>query len=95
MRAGDFGDVAGNFITSIIAAVTTFVVLWWWLNVPAGVPAALIAGISDFVPVVGFVVGAFPTILLALTGPGNDGAACGRVLCRRQHGRELPHLTVG
>src|SRR3954471_16407028 len=64
-----FGYMAGNLITSIIAGVTTFVVLWW-LEVPAALLLALIAGISDFVPVIGFVLGAVPTILLALSVSG-------------------------
>ena len=64
-----FGYMAGNLITSVIAAVTTFVALWW-LEVPAALLLALIAGISDFVPVIGFVLGAVPTILLAFTVSG-------------------------
>jgi predicted PurR-regulated permease PerM len=61
-----FAYVAGNFITSVIATATTFVALWW-LKVPAALLLAIIAGLSDFLPVIGFVLGAFPTILLALT----------------------------
>ena len=61
-----FAYAAGNLITSVIAAVSTFVVLAW-LGVPAALLLALIAGVSDFLPVIGFILGAFPTILLALT----------------------------
>ena len=64
-----FAYVAGNFITSVIATATTFVVLWW-LNVPAALLLAVIAGLSDFLPVIGFIVGAVPTMLLALTVSG-------------------------
>jgi predicted PurR-regulated permease PerM len=64
-----FAYAAGNFITSVIAAVTTLIVLSL-LKVPAALLLAVIAGISDFVPVIGFVLGAVPTILLALTVSG-------------------------
>jgi predicted PurR-regulated permease PerM len=64
-----FAYVAGNFITSVIATVTTWVALSW-LGVPAALLLALIAGVSDFLPVIGFVVGAVPTILLAFTVSG-------------------------
>jgi predicted PurR-regulated permease PerM len=41
-----------------------------WLGVPAALLLAVIAGVSDFLPVIGFILGAFPTILLALTVSG-------------------------
>jgi predicted PurR-regulated permease PerM len=61
-----FAYVSGNFITSLIATVTTFAALTW-LQVPAALLLAIIAGLSDFLPVIGFILGAVPTILLALT----------------------------
>ena len=61
-----FAYVAGNVITSIVAFTSTLVALWL-LKVPAALLLAVIAGVSDFLPVVGFLVGAVPTILLALT----------------------------
>jgi predicted PurR-regulated permease PerM len=64
-----FAYAAGNFITSVIAAVTTLIALSL-LKVPAALLLAVIAGISDFVPVAGFVLGAVPTILMALTVSG-------------------------
>lgn len=64
-----FGYVAGNVITSIIATVVTLVALWA-LKVPAALLLAIMAGISDFVPVVGFVLTAIPTILMGLTVSG-------------------------
>lgn len=64
-----FGYVAGNFITSVIATVATLIVLSA-LKVPAALLLALLAGISDFVPVVGFVLTAIPTVLMALTVSG-------------------------
>lgn len=59
----------GNGITSIVAFAFTWVVLWW-LDVPAALLLAVMAGLSDFVPVVGFIVSAVPAILLALTVSG-------------------------
>src|SRR4029079_17825073 len=64
-----FGYVAGNVITSIIAALCTRVVLRI-LGVPAALFLALIAGLSDFVPVMGFIVSAVPAVALGLTVSG-------------------------
>jgi predicted PurR-regulated permease PerM len=61
-----FAYVAGNVITSVIAFTCTLVALWL-LKVPAALLLAVIAGVSDFLPVIGFLVGAVPTVLLALT----------------------------
>jgi len=61
-----FAYVAGNVITSIIAFTCTLIALWL-LKVPAALLLAVVAGVSDFLPVIGFLVGAVPTILLALT----------------------------
>jgi putative heme transporter len=58
--------VAGNLITSIICTVCTVVVLWA-LGVPAALLLAVLAGLSDFVPVIGFIVSAIPAVVLALT----------------------------
>ena len=56
----------GNIITSIIATVVTLAGLWA-LDVPAALLLAVMAGLSDFVPVIGFVVSSIPAILIALT----------------------------
>ena len=61
-----FAYVAGNLILSIIAFTCTFIALSL-LKVPAALLLAVVAGVSDFLPVVGFLVGAIPTILIALT----------------------------
>ena len=61
--------VAGNVITSIIAFAATWVALWM-LDVPAALLLALIAGLSDFVPVIGFIASSIPAVLLALTVSG-------------------------
>jgi predicted PurR-regulated permease PerM len=64
-----FGYVAGNAITSIIAFICTLIALWA-LKVPAALLLAIMAGISDFVPVIGFFVTMVPAVLLALTVSG-------------------------
>jgi predicted PurR-regulated permease PerM len=61
-----WGYVVGNAITSAIAFAATLLALWL-LNVPAALLLALMAGLSDFVPVIGFIVSAIPAVLLALT----------------------------
>jgi predicted PurR-regulated permease PerM len=61
-----FAYVAGNVITSIIATAFTLVLLLA-LNVPAALLLALVAGLSDFVPVIGFIVSLIPAAVLALT----------------------------
>jgi predicted PurR-regulated permease PerM len=60
------GYVAGNVATSIFAAAFTGIVLTV-LHVPAALMLALLAGLFDFVPVLGFICSAVPAVLLALT----------------------------
>jgi predicted PurR-regulated permease PerM len=61
-----FGYVAGNVATSIFA--TLFVLVWLSiLKVPAALLLALLAGLFDFVPVLGFIVSSVPAIILAIT----------------------------
>jgi predicted PurR-regulated permease PerM len=57
--------VAGNVATSIFAGTTVLIVLTI-LRVPAALLLALLAGVCDFVPVLGFIVSALPAVLLAL-----------------------------
>src|SRR5262245_5200448 len=61
-----FAYAAGNSLTSLIAFAVTLPVLWW-LHVPAAMLLALMAGLSDFVPVIGFIVSSIPAVLLATT----------------------------
>ena len=68
-----YAYVAGNVLTSVIATVTTLVALSL-LKVPAALVLALLAGLSDFVPVIGFVVSAIPAVALALTVSGQAAA---------------------
>ena len=60
------GYVAGNLVTSLFAAAVVFVALSL-LQVPAALLLALLAGLCDFMPVVGFAVSALPALLLATT----------------------------
>jgi len=52
--------------TSVFAGTTVLIVLTI-LDVPAALLLALLAGVCDFVPVLGFIVSAVPAVLLALT----------------------------
>lgn len=63
------GYVVGNVATSIFAAVFVFVSLTI-LKVPAALLLAVLAGVFDFVPVLGFICSAGPAILLAMTRSG-------------------------
>jgi predicted PurR-regulated permease PerM len=58
--------VVGNIATSIFAAIVVYAALTL-LKVPAALLLAALAGICDFVPVLGFIVSAVPAVLLALT----------------------------
>jgi predicted PurR-regulated permease PerM len=58
--------VTGNVITSLFAA--GWVLVWMLvLHVPAALLLAVIAGLADFVPVLGFIVSVVPAAALALT----------------------------
>jgi len=65
-RATIFSYVVGNALTSVITAVATFVALVL-LKVPAALVLAIIAGLFDFIPVVGFMLSLGITALLAAT----------------------------
>src|SRR5581483_3036552 len=69
-----FGYVAGNVATSIFATVFVIVVLWI-LKVPAALLLAVLAGLCDFVPVIGFIVSSVPAVLLGLTVSPATGLA--------------------
>jgi predicted PurR-regulated permease PerM len=57
---------AGNVITSLFAAAWVLVSMMA-LHVPAALLLAVIAGLADFVPVLGFIASAIPAIALSLT----------------------------
>ncbi len=65
-RGAILGYVAGNVATSFFATVFVWTTLAL-LHVPAAMLLALLAGICDFVPILGFVLSAAPAVLLALS----------------------------
>jgi predicted PurR-regulated permease PerM len=66
--------IRGNLITSALSAVCTWIVLVA-LGVPAALLLALLAGVMDLLPVIGFVLSAVPAVLLGLTVSGSVGLA--------------------
>src|SRR5205085_4519515 len=58
--------VVGNLITSVFAAGYAFVVLQM-LHVPNAALLAILAGIFDLLPIIGFFLFIIPAVLLALT----------------------------
>jgi predicted PurR-regulated permease PerM len=72
-----FAYVAGNLLTSLFAAVFVFGSLTL-LKVPAAFMLAVLAGVCDFVPILGFFVALTPAVLVALTiSPGTAVAVAG------------------
>ncbi len=65
-RDAVFSYVVGNALTSVITAVATFLALVA-LKVPAAAVLAIIAGLFDFIPVVGFLLSLGITAVLAAT----------------------------
>lgn len=61
-----FAYAAGNALTSLFAFGAALLVLLV-LKVPAALLLAVIAGLADFVPVMGFIVSAIPAVVLAAT----------------------------
>jgi predicted PurR-regulated permease PerM len=61
-----FGYVAGNVATSVFATIYVFIALTI-LKVPAALLLALLAGVFDFVPVLGFALSGIPALVLAAT----------------------------
>jgi predicted PurR-regulated permease PerM len=77
-RKAIYGYVVGNVATSIFAAVTVFVALTL-LHVPAALLLAVLAGVFDFVPVLGFICSALPAVLLGLSVSTGVGVAVAAV----------------
>jgi predicted PurR-regulated permease PerM len=65
-RESVFSYVVGNALTSLITAAATFLALVM-LKVPAALVLAIIAGLFDFIPVVGFLLSLGITALMAAT----------------------------
>ncbi|MBC8645899.1 MAG: AI-2E family transporter [Thermoanaerobaculia bacterium] len=60
------GYVQGQLVTSVLCGIVTWVILRV-LDVPAALPLAVLAGITDVIPVVGMIISIVPAVLLALT----------------------------
>lgn len=65
-RGAIIGYMRGNVATSVLATVITLVVLSL-LKVPGALLLAILAGILNFVPVVGLILSLVPAVLLAST----------------------------
>jgi len=61
-----FGYVSGQVITSLLVMVYSFAVLKL-LNVPGALMLAILAGIFDILPILGFFIATAPAFLLALS----------------------------
>lgn len=60
-----FGYIAGQVITSLMVTVTSYIVLRT-LNVPGALMLAIVAGLFDILPILGFFIATAPAVLLAL-----------------------------
>jgi predicted PurR-regulated permease PerM len=58
--------IRGNIVTSLLAGIITWIALLA-MQVPAALVLALIAGILDLVPIIGFFLSAAPAIVLGLS----------------------------
>jgi predicted PurR-regulated permease PerM len=65
-RIAALAYVRGNVVTSVIAGVATYIAMHL-LHVPAALLLGVLAGILDFVPVLGVILSTVPAVLLALT----------------------------
>ena len=60
-----YGYVVGNVATSVFATIVVWIALSL-LHVPAALLLALLAGVFDFVPVLGFICSGVPALLVAI-----------------------------
>lgn len=58
--------VRGNVITSVLTTIATYIALAL-LQVPAALFLAILAGVFDLLPVIGFILSSIPAVLLGLT----------------------------
>jgi predicted PurR-regulated permease PerM len=61
-----FAYVAGQVITSVLCSLFTWAALTW-LGVPATIWLAVLAGIFDVLPIIGFFLSIVPAVILAFT----------------------------
>jgi predicted PurR-regulated permease PerM len=107
-EAGDVMSayLRGNIVTAVLAAIFVFVVMSL-LKVPAALLLALLAGIFDFIPLVGVLIAGVPAGLLGLTVSGTVAIVAvlsyglyhlieAYVIAPRVYGNrlELSHLAV-
>src|SRR5471030_1503614 len=72
-----FAYVAGNLLTSLFAALFVLLSLTL-LSVPGALMLAVLAGVCDFVPIIGFFVALTPAVLVAFAiSPGKAVAVVG------------------
>jgi predicted PurR-regulated permease PerM len=69
-----FAYVAANLLTSLFATIFIFVSLAL-LQVPAAFMLAILAGVLDFVPILGFFVALTPAVVIGLTVSSGTGVA--------------------
>jgi predicted PurR-regulated permease PerM len=67
-----FAYVAGNIVTSLFATAVVGVSMAL-LKVPAALLLAVLAGVCDFVPVIGFITASVPAVLLGFAVSTNTG----------------------
>ena len=80
--------MVGQVITSVLCAVYAFGVLSA-LHVRSAVLLAVLAGIFDVLPLIGFFLFAIPAVAIALTVSPSDGSASGHSLYRLSPDRKL------
>jgi len=61
-----FGYVSGQVVTSVLVMIFTYIVLSV-LQVPGALTLAILAGILDILPILGFIISTVPAFLLALS----------------------------
>lgn len=61
-----FGYVSGQVITSVLVMIFTYIVLSV-LQVPGALTLAILAGVLDVLPILGFIISTVPAFLLALS----------------------------
>jgi predicted PurR-regulated permease PerM len=65
-RIAALAYVRGNVATSVVAGSCTYIAMLL-LHVPAALLLGVLAGILDFIPVLGVILATFPAVLLGLT----------------------------
>ena len=61
-----FGYVTGQVITSVLVMIYTYIVLCV-LRVPGALTLAILAGVLDILPILGFIISTVPAVMVAMT----------------------------